>query len=132
MARTVRSGSDIVIITPSRKLTKTITHTLFDLVMHEPTLLPIGVIAVSAPTVKNAIPTISITAPVRKDTSILLGIGAIVKHSRSTITVIGSTDVRASFSFSLSSFLLLKTQFLQIIIHYILSYCKRQSKARLC
>ena len=55
-------------------------------------ILPIGVIAVSAPRVKNAMPTINSTAPIKKETSILLGIGATVKHSSSTMMVIGRTD----------------------------------------
>lgn len=107
-ARTCRSGSEIVIRTPSKKLTKTIIHSLRDLVMHAPTLFPIGVIAVSAPRVKNAIPTISIAAPKAKDTSILFGMGVIVKHSIKTISVIGSTEDIASFSLSYNRFLLNK------------------------
>ena len=92
-------------MTPSIKLAKTIIQTLLDLVIQEPTLFPIGVIAVSAPTVKNAIPTMSITAPVMNDMSILLGMGAMVKHSKRTIPVIGSTDESASFILSFKSVL---------------------------
>ena len=91
-ASTCRSGSEIVIMMPSKKLTNTISQTFLDLVMQLPTFVPIGVIAVSAPKVKNAMPTISSTAPIKKETSILLGIGATVKHSSSTMMVIGRTD----------------------------------------
>ena len=106
-ASTVRSGSEIVIIMPSIKLANTIIHTLLDLVMHVPTLFPIGVMAVSAPTVKNAIPTTSITAPVRNDMSIWFETGAMVKHSTRTIHVIGITEEMASFilSFKIDLFL---------------------------
>lgn len=65
-----------------------------------------GVMAVSAPRVKKAIPATSITAPALKDTSMLFGMGVMVKQSTSTINVIGSTEETASFVFSRSNFLL--------------------------
>ncbi len=80
----------------------------FDFVIQLPTLFPIGVIAVSAPSVKKAMPIISIAAPVRNDTSMLFGIGETVKQSTITIKVIGSTDVRASLNLSCSKLWLCK------------------------
>ena len=65
-------------------------------------MLPIGAIAVSAPNVNNAIPTISNAPPSIKASSKLLGIGETVKHSNKTMAVIGSTEVKASLIFSLS------------------------------
>ena len=70
----------MVMITPSKKLTNTMSQIFFDFVIQLPTLFPIGVIAVSAPSVKKAMPIISIAAPVRNDTSMLFGIGETVKH----------------------------------------------------
>ena len=102
-ASTVRSGSETVIMTPSIKLANTIIQIFFDLVMQVPTLFPIGVMAVSAPTVKKAIPTMRRAAPIRNDISILLGMGAIVKHSKRTIQVIGSTEEIDSFILSFNS-----------------------------
>lgn len=95
-------------MTPKRKLTKTISQSFFDFVMQLPTLFPMGVMAVSAPRVKNAMPMISIAAPVRKDMSILLGIGEMVKQSTITISVIGSTEERASLNLSRNKLLLFK------------------------
>ena len=96
LASTCRSGSEMVMMTPSKKLTNTIIQTFRDFVIQLPTFVPIGVIAVSAPRVKKAIPAISRTAPIKKETSMLLGIGATVKQSSSTMMVIGSTDARDS------------------------------------
>lgn len=101
-ARIWRSGSDIVMIIPKSKLTRRISQSFLDFVMLAPTLLPIGAMAVSAPSVNSAIPTISSAAPSTNASSILLGIGEIVKHNSKTIAVIGSTEDRASKAFSRS------------------------------
>jgi len=57
---------------------------------------PIGVMDTSVPSEKNAMPTISSTAPARNRTSVPTGIGVIVILSTRTISVIGSTEDRAS------------------------------------
>lgn len=103
-ASTCRSGSDIVIIKPSKKDSATTTHSFLDCVIAVPTRSPIGDIASSAPSVKNTIPTISNIPPIRKHSKILGEIGAIVKDSSSTSPMMGSTACSASFSFSFSFF----------------------------
>ena len=55
-----------------------------------------GVMATSAPTEKNIIPTTSITAPSRKLSITPLGIGAMVRLSIITSTTMGMTAVNAS------------------------------------
>ena len=103
-ASTCRSGSDIVIIKPSKKDSATTTHSFLDCVIAVPTRSPIGDIASSAPSVKNTIPAISNIPPIRKHSKILGEIGAIVKDSSSTSPMMGSTACSASFSFSFSFF----------------------------
>ena len=99
-ASTWRSGSDTVMITPIRKLTDTTTHSFRDLVIWAPTRSPMGVMAVSAPSVNSPMPTISSTAPIKNASRMSVGTGAIVKHSSSTMAVMGSTDASASRTFS--------------------------------
>ena len=53
---------------------------------------------ISEPSVKSPMPTISSTPPIRNATMALLGTGAMVKHSSSTISITGSTDVSDSCS----------------------------------
>ena len=103
-ASTCRSGSDIVIIKPSKKDSATTTHSFLDCVIAVPTRSPIGDIASSAPSVKNTIPAISNIPPIRKHSKILGEIGAIVKDSSSTSPMMGNTACSASFSFSFSFF----------------------------
>ena len=69
-----------------------------------PIFSPIGVIASSAPKVKNIMPMIRRTAPNRNKSNMLGGIGAMVKLNRITIPIVGSTAIRASFNFSLNLF----------------------------
>ena len=95
-ASTWRSGSDTVIITPTKRDTRIITHRLRDLVLWEPTYSPMGVMEISAPRVKKPMPTISATAPTKKAISVPLGMGATVKHSASTSAVTGKTAWRDS------------------------------------
>ena len=70
--------------------------------MIEPTRSPIGFMDNSTPTLKNSIPIINRTAPIRNVIRILGGIGAMVKHSNSTMSKIGITAFRVSISFSLN------------------------------
>ena len=89
-------------IKPSRKDSGITTHSFLLLVMLVPTRSPIGVIAISAPRVKNIIPRMMSTPPIRKHSRMLGDIGAMLKHSTRTIPMIGSTALSASFSFSIS------------------------------
>jgi hypothetical protein len=73
-----------------------ITQSFLVFVILEPTYCPIGVIAVSAPSVNNPIPTISSIAPRMKARSISAGTGTTVTNSRRTIPVTGRTDDRDS------------------------------------
>ena len=103
-ASTCRSGSAIVTMAPMRKQ-MTATAISFHLPPSlRPICSPMGIMAMSAPREKNPIPTMSIAAPNRKSSSVPIGIGARVKLSKSTITVIGRTDESASEIFSFSFF----------------------------
>ena len=99
-AKTFRSGSDTVMIKPIRKQTAIINQSRLVFVMCAPTCSPIGVIAMSAPSVKMPMPTIRQMAPTMNITNTSVGIGATVKHRIATIAVIGMTDFRDSFTFS--------------------------------
>ena len=66
----------------------------------EPIYSPIGVIEVSAPSVKKPMPTITITAPIIKHMSIDAGTGINVASSPRTMSVTGKTDESDSFIFS--------------------------------
>ena len=68
--------------------------------MAAPTRSPMGVMAVSAPRENRPMPRITITAPIRKASSVSVGMGATVKLRISTITVMGTTEAKASRSFS--------------------------------
>ena len=85
---------------PTTRLIRAINQSLRDLVIAEPTSLPIGVMARSVPKVKSPMPTTSIIAPMIKESKISVGTGTSVEHSTKTIAVIGKTDERDSFSFS--------------------------------
>ena len=102
VASTCRSGSEIVIRKPSTKPSGSMSQTRFVCVMLAPTRSPIGDIASSAPRLKSIMPTISNTAPMRNAIRMLVGIGATVKHSSSTMPMIGSTAFSDSFNFSCS------------------------------
>ena len=73
--------------------------------MCEPILSPIGIMAVSAPSVNKAMPIIKRTAPIMNETSIYFGMGK-KNCSSSTIAVTGRTDANASLSFSVICFLI--------------------------
>ena len=102
MASTCRSGSEMVMRNPSRKPTPRITGRLRLRVSTAPTRSPMGVMLISAPSVKNMMPTTMSTAPSRKHSRMLGDTGAMVKHSTSTMATMGSTACRASNSFSRS------------------------------
>ena len=86
--------------TPTKKETNMTSKRLFERVSFAPIYSPIGVIEVSAPSVKKPIPTVIITAPMIKQRSIEDGTGKNVASSTSTIRVTGSTEDRDSFIFS--------------------------------
>ena len=65
------------------------------------TYSPIGVIAVSAPRVKNPMPTTTKRTPNKKDKNKPLPIGVNVTESNNTISAIGRTEEYASLIFSL-------------------------------
>ena len=90
-ARTCRSGSDMVIITPRMNPMPRIAHSFFVFVIQLPIRSPIMDMDISAPRVKNIIPTTSRTAPARKQSRMLGDIGAIQKHRTRTIPIIGRT-----------------------------------------
>ena len=99
-ARTCKSGSEMVTTTPIRKLSRTISHNFRELAIFAPACSPMGVMAASAPRVKNPMPTIRSAAPTRNANKMSTGSGAKEKHNTSTITVMGSTEASASRTFS--------------------------------
>ena len=99
-ASTCRSGSEMVIIKPSRKPRGRMIHSFFVRVMRAPSRSPMGSMASSAPRVKNIIPASSSSAPARKASRMLAGMGARVTDSSSTMATMGRTAFRASCHFS--------------------------------
>ena len=99
-ANTCKSGSEIVMIKPMIKVMSTTMISFFERVMTEPVRSPIGVMDNSTPTLKKSIPTINRMAPIIKVINILGGIGAMEKHSNSTMIKIGSTAFKVSVNFS--------------------------------
>ena len=100
-ASTVKSGSAIVIKKPRAKHINTIGLSDLDfLVSPAPTCSPIGVIATSAPRVKNPIPSIKNNADTQNTTiSSVVRLISGVKLSITTISVIGSIDISDSLIF---------------------------------
>ena len=92
LASTCRSGSATVMIMPMRKPTTVMIHTFFRRVISEPTACPSGIMDISDPSVNSPMPAISITPPSKNATM------ALVKHSTSTISITGNTDVSDSCS----------------------------------
>ena len=68
----------------------------------EPTRSPMGVMLISAPRVKNMMPTMIMAAPSRKQSRMLGETGAMLKQSTSTMAAMGRTACSASSSFSRS------------------------------
>lgn len=96
LARTCRSGSATVMITPIRKLMATMIHTFLERVISLPTASPRGIMDISEPRENSPMPTISRRLPTRKAIMALLDTGVTVKHSSRTMAVMGSTEVRDS------------------------------------
>ena len=87
---------------PSTKPTPMMRGTLRLLVSTAPTRSPMGLMLISAPRVKNMMPTMIIAAPSRKQSRMLGETGAMEKQSTSTMATMGSTACRDSSSFSRS------------------------------
>ena len=90
----------MVMATPMIKHASAISHTLVVLVSCTPTFSPMGIMAISAPSVKRPIPTINITAPVINIAMVDSGMGTTVMLSSSTTPVTGSTAASDSLIFS--------------------------------
>ena len=67
-----------------------------------PMPFPMGVMEISAPSWKNPIPTMSISAPTKNMTTVPNSSGTSSTLIPMTISVIGTTAARDSFSFSIS------------------------------
>ena len=71
-------------------------QTFLERVISLPTACPKGIMDISDPSVKSPMPPISSTPPSRNAIIALFGTGAMVKPSASTISMMGSTEVRDS------------------------------------
>ena len=92
----------MVMMKPRTKPRAAITQTFLLRVMAEPTCSPMGDILISAPRVKNMVPTTMRAAPIKKHSRMLGDMGATEKHSTITIQMMGRTARRDSASFSFS------------------------------
>lgn len=92
----------MVIRKPSKKPSTRMRSSLRLRVMTAPTRSPMGVMLISAPRVKNMMPTTIMAAPSKKHSRMLGDTGATVKQSTSTMATMGSTACSASKSFSRS------------------------------
>ena len=101
-ASTCKSGSEMVMRKPSRKPTPMMRKRFWLRVSMEPTRSPMGVMLISAPRVKNMMPTMIMAAPSRKQSRMLGETGAMLKQSTSTMAAMGRTACSASSSFSRS------------------------------
>ena len=99
-ARTVRSGSATVMMTPSTKAAARGTAIWRERLMYTPMPLPIGVMDRSTPRVNTPRPTIRSTAPKRNSTSVPGVRGTAVMLRSSTMAVMGRTEDRDSRIFS--------------------------------
>ena len=95
-ASTCRSGSDMVIMLPTRKHMSSISQNRLVFVVSEPTYCPMGIMARSAPSVNRPIPAISNSAPTTYAASTPFGTGTMVKQRTKTMAAIGNIDVSAS------------------------------------
>ena len=82
--------------TPRRKLMTRIKGRFLDLVNADPILPPMGVMELSAPTVKRPMPATTNRDPTRKDSICPVGKGVTNRHSKHTMQRIGSTEVMLS------------------------------------
>ena len=81
----------MVIRKPSRKPTPMMRKSFWLRVSMEPTRSPMGVMLISAPRVKNMMPTMIMAAPSRKQSRMLGETGAMLKQSTSTMAAMGRT-----------------------------------------
>lgn len=81
-ASTCKSGSETVMIKPSKNESVITTPSFFVFVMAVPMRSPMGVMAVSAPVVKNIMPTKMSTVPIKKHSRTLGESGAMVMMGR--------------------------------------------------
>ena len=91
----------MVMIKPSMKPMKIMTHSFLVFVMQVPTRSPMGVMDISTPRENRIIPTIRSTAPTRNAIRIPGEMGAMLKQRTSTIPMTGSTAFPVSTVFSL-------------------------------
>ena len=87
---------------PTVKPISATTHTFLERVMAAPTCWPMGIMAMSAPSVNSPIPNISSAAPTTNPIMELLDTGTSVRQSANTSAVMGMTEVSASRHFSRS------------------------------
>ena len=99
-ASTCRSGSATVTAKPTAKLISSIFGRFFVRVSAVPSLLPICVMDASAPSENRPSPRIIISVPIRKLSIRSVGTGAIVRHSRATISTMGRIEPADSRTFS--------------------------------
>ena len=99
-ASTCRSGSAMVMAKPSARLTSRISGRLRLLVSEVPMRLPMGVMEVSAPSVKMPMPTMIRMEPRKKLSRRSGDTGDTDRHKSPTISRIGSTDSADSLIFS--------------------------------
>ena len=105
LASTCKSGSAMVMITPSTKLRIRITPSFFERVICAPMWVPICVMDRSDPTVNSPMPRMIMTDPIKNDSIRPLLTGIRNRHSAATISVIGSTEAMDSRIFSIITFL---------------------------
>ena len=103
-ARTIKSGSAIVIINPIATVTPINIQIFFFLVTNCPICSPIFIIEESAPRLKKLNPKISIIAPIKKANIVQPETGKI-QHNIKTTIVIGTTAIKDSFIFSSNAFI---------------------------
>ena len=100
-AKTDKSGSAIVIKNPSKNATPASNPSLRFFARPAPTLVPIGVIARSAPKLNNPIPKINKIVDIKNVTiSNVEKSVRLVQNKTITIANIGKTDMAASLIFS--------------------------------
>ena len=92
----------MVTTVPIKNPTGSISDSFRDLVISAPIPSPMGIMAMSVPSEKNPIPTMSKHAPVRNIIIVPAGSGVTVMLNRITIRVMGSTEVSASTIFAFS------------------------------
>ena len=102
MASTCKSGSEMVMRKPSTNPTPMMRGRLRLRVSMAPTRSPMGLMLISAPSVKNMMPTMIMDAPSKKHSRMLGETGAMLKQSTSTMATMGSTACSDSSSFSRS------------------------------